>query len=346
SGPAGAQLVDLLRRVVVDAATRLHAEAALIDEVADGLRDLAGGGQVLVQVRADGVVDVEPGHVEQLHGTDDGQLVADPPPHVEVETLRIDDAAVDEVEALAQDRVEDAVLDKARHLLLHDRVVSEAADQLVGRLHGLRVGLLAGNHLDHRDQVGRIRPVHADDTPGVFADRGDLRDRYARGVGCENRLVRDVLFELREDLLLELELLGYGLEHEIGTLERRRELGLEADAPTVDLRRLQSLEHALAELHPGLGALPGLLPHDADRRLDPGARQHCAHARAHRARANHSCSLHFGHLPSFFSSWILRQTLSGVSGSSDTGTPASATAVAMAAVAAASEPSPHPLSPY
>src|SRR3954447_8814193 len=80
-----AQLVDLLRRVVVDAAAGLHPEAALVDQVTDRRGDVTRGREILVQVRADRVVDVEPGHVEQLHRPDHGELVADSPAYVQVE---------------------------------------------------------------------------------------------------------------------------------------------------------------------------------------------------------------------------------------------------------------------
>src|SRR5689334_16528930 len=73
-GPRRAQLVDLLRRVVVEPAARLHPEPALLDPVANRLRDLTGRGEIRVQVGTDGVVDVEPGHVQELHWADHRQL--------------------------------------------------------------------------------------------------------------------------------------------------------------------------------------------------------------------------------------------------------------------------------
>src|SRR5713226_8118814 len=119
--PARAKLVDLLRRVVVDPAAGLHPEPALVDQLADRRRNLAGGREVAVQVRADGVVDVEARHVEQLHRADHGELVADPP-------------AVDEVEALAEDRVEDPVLDEAGDLFLDHRVVADPPHERRGHV--------------------------------------------------------------------------------------------------------------------------------------------------------------------------------------------------------------------
>src|SRR5713226_10578029 len=47
---ARAELVDLLRRVVVDPAAGLHPEPALLDQLADRGRDLVRGREVSVQV--------------------------------------------------------------------------------------------------------------------------------------------------------------------------------------------------------------------------------------------------------------------------------------------------------
>ena len=115
---SAAQLRDPLGRVVVEALARLDAELAPLDAVGDRLRDLGAVAEVLVEVRADVVVDVEPGHVEQLHRADHGQLVADAPAHAAVHAVGVDDPAVDQVDGLAHDRVEDAVLDEAGHLAL------------------------------------------------------------------------------------------------------------------------------------------------------------------------------------------------------------------------------------
>ena len=187
--------------------------------------------------------------------------------------------------------------------------------------------------------------MHADDALGIGADRGDLRDRDARRVRGEHGVVRDVLLELREHLVLQLELLRHGLEHEVGAFERGGQVGLEAERPAVLLRGVEPFEHALGHRHAALRALERLLADVVERRLDARAGEHRTHAGAHRPRPDHCCASYLGHDPSFFSSWIRRHTRSGVSGSSVTGTPASATAVATAAVTAASAPSPQPLAP-
>ena len=158
--------------------------------------------------------------------------------------------------------------------------------------------------------------------------------------------VGDVLLELLEDLVLELELLGDRLEHEVGALERRREVGLEAERPAVLLRRVEPVEHALRHRHAALRALERLLGLTSYSAVSMPARASTAPMPGpHRPGADHRCASYLGHVPSSFSSWIRRQTRSGVNGSSVIGTPASARAVATAAVTAASDPSPQPFAP-
>ena len=154
--------------------------------------------------------------------------------------------------ALAHDRVEDAVLDEAGHLALDHRVVADPLDQRDRRGDRLLARPLAGDDLDHRDQVRRVRPVQAHHALGVGADLGDLRDRDARGVGGQDGARRRVLLELREELLLELEPLGHRLGHELGALQRRRQVALEADAAALDARRLEPVEHPVGHLDAGL----------------------------------------------------------------------------------------------
>src|SRR3712207_9169644 len=69
---------------------------------------------------------------------------------------------------------------------------------------------------------------------------GDLGDRQRGGVGREDRLRRADLVQPGEDLLLELEVLRHGLDHQVGVgqvLQR----GAEGD-PVEDLA-LRSEEH-------------------------------------------------------------------------------------------------------
>ncbi len=69
----------------------------------------------------------------------------------------------------------------------------------------------------------------------------------------------DVLLELREDLLLQLELLGHGLDHEVRALERGGEVVVEAEPSRPRCRCLEPVEHAAGELDAGLRALERFL---------------------------------------------------------------------------------------
>jgi hypothetical protein len=57
--------------------------------------------------------------------------------------------------------------------------------------------------------------VHADDALGVLGRDGDLGDRQRRGVRREDRVGGDDLVEPAEDLLLEVQVLGHGLDDEL-----------------------------------------------------------------------------------------------------------------------------------
>ena len=111
---------------------------------------------------------------------------------LQVEPLGVDDPAVDEVEALAEDRVEDAVLDEAGHLLLDHRVVADAPNErrtvasTVSRdVCSPGITSIIGIRCGGFDQC---MPTTRS---GWAQTVGDLRDRDARGVRGEDRVVGD-----------------------------------------------------------------------------------------------------------------------------------------------------------
>jgi len=81
---------------------------------------------------------------------------------------------------------------------------------------------------------------------------GHFRDRDARGVRGDDRVVGHVLLHVGDHLLLELELLGHGLGHHLRALERGRQVGLEAHAAAVGGRRAQPVEHSVRDLYAAL----------------------------------------------------------------------------------------------
>ena len=97
----------------------------------------------------------------------------------------------------------------------------------------------------------------------------------------------DMLLEVREDLLLQLELLGNGLDDEVDAVERGREVGSKrSSAPPAPFPSPPSRSSTRArELHARARLLELLLAHVVERDLHAGAREHGAHARAHRAGA-------------------------------------------------------------
>ncbi len=155
-----------------------------------------------------------------------------------------------------------------------------------------------------------------------------------------------MLLELAEHLLLQLELLGNGLEHHVHPVQRRRQVALEADPPAVRSLAAEALEDAARELHALLRPLERLLGDVIESHLEAGALKHRAHPRPHGPGADHRGAPQLAHLRrASLVSLIRRHTRSGVNGSSVMGTPASASAVAIAAGVAAWAPSPQPFAP-
>ena len=165
-------------------------------------------------------------------------------------------------------------------------------------------------------------------------------------------VVGEAALDLAEHLLLELEPLRDRLDEDVGALDGRGRVGLEAQRAAARHRHLEAVEHALDDADHPLRALERLGADVVQRDREAGARQHRAHAGAHRAGPQDRRPIQFAHvaLPSWWSlvccSRIRRHTRSGVRGSSCMCTPASASAQTIAAGTAASAPSPQPFAPY
>src|SRR5262249_8659070 len=81
---------------------------------------------------------------------------------------------------------------------------------------------------------------------------------------------------------LQLQLLRDRFEHELDAVERRGEVGLEADVAAVRPRRVEAFEDTLGELDPGLRPLERLVADVVQRGLHAGSGEHPAHSRAPR----------------------------------------------------------------
>src|SRR5262249_57707186 len=92
------------------------------------------------------------------------------------------------------------------------RFFADPFDEGVGGIE-VRVARMSGpDHLDQRQDRRRVEEVEPDDAFGALRRLGDLRDRERRGVRREDRVRRDGVFERGEGLLLDLEVLEYGLD--------------------------------------------------------------------------------------------------------------------------------------
>ncbi len=145
-----------------------------------------------------------------------------------------------------------------------------------------------------------VEEVHPDHALGARGRLGDLRDRQRRRVGREERARRGDRVEPREDLALELERLGNGLDRQIdpgrGELEfggrsdpiERRRLLLGGDLAPGDAlveRHADPVDSPLDEVHGRV-----VQPH-----LEARGRRDLGDPTTHRPRAEDRDRLHMAH---------------------------------------------------
>lgn len=147
-------------------------------------------------------------------------------------------------------------------------------------------GLAARHHLDDRDDVRRIRPVHADHTARRGVAGLELGDGNARGVRGDDTILGDQLVDLADHLGLELELLRHVLDDEIGALHGRGQIRMNCDLAGAPIFHAQRRQHAGRHLD-GLRRLGALLGREIERGHGyAGARQHRRDAGPHGPQAD------------------------------------------------------------
>ena len=146
--------------------------------------------------------------------------------------------------------------------------------------------------LDELQHRCGVEEVQAHDPARVVRRDRDLGHRQAGGVGGEDRVGADDGVELAEDLALEVQVLGHGLDHQVTVgqvLQCRREvdvrvqggLVLRGELAPADRAVGRVLQHAAAVLERPFAGL--------DRGdVEPVAREHLDDARAHRAEPDHA----------------------------------------------------------
>jgi hypothetical protein len=139
-----------------------------------------------------------------------------------------------------------------------------------------------------RDEAGGVEEMHADDLVGPAGGDRDLGDRQRAGVGREDRRGLAHRVQLAEDLLLEVEVLGYRLDHEVDVAQVTQADG-EGDARQ---QRVPVRGGQLAALDRALGGAGQLGPAPFQRRVvhldgthgQAVAREHLDDPGAHRAQ--------------------------------------------------------------
>src|SRR5215210_9421308 len=108
----------------------------------------------------------------------------------------------------------DSVHDEARRVGDLNRCLAQLFRGLYGLVCSRRICRGSGDNLDQAHRWNRVKEVHAHHAFGALCSRGDARDGERGGVRGEHCVVANYAFKVREDLLLDLEILDYGLDDE------------------------------------------------------------------------------------------------------------------------------------
>ncbi|MNQ26165.1 hypothetical protein D3C85_393940 [compost metagenome] len=230
-------------------------------------------------------VDIDAGVVALHDGTRGQEAEPEAEAHGGVHVFRRRNAAVDQVEGLARQRVLQAVGQKAGQILLdlhgHAAAAPHEGDQRV------RAGIVAGlaqHHFHQRHQVRGHEEVQAQHAaPGLQA-LADRADRKAGTVAGQDGVRPGAPRQVREERLLDVQAFGDALDHQVhggpvhlvqrGRGGQQRGVRFASDG-------LQVLGDAGGQACRALGIRLD------DRRAAGRAGQHHRHVGAHRAAADH-----------------------------------------------------------
>ncbi len=278
----------VLALVGVEAAARLAPEHAGRDHL---LQDRRGRVQAVAALAVHRLEDlVRRVETDQVEQGERAHRVAATETHGGVDVLPRGVVALVHGDRVVEVAEQQGVGDEAGLVAAHHGVLAELLDQPGHVLENLVLGDDRADDLDQVLHRRRVEEVDADDAPGPGVRGGDLGDRQRRGVGGEDRLRRDDVVELAEDVLLDLQRLDHGLDYEVGVrevLERGGERDLAQQLDLLDLGHLLPLDRptgrVLEVLAPPLEGLVVLL--HADHR-EAVAGEDLGDAGAHRAQAD------------------------------------------------------------
>ena len=203
--------------VRVEAPTRLAAEQPGADHLLD---DRAGRVQPVAALLVHRVEDLVGGvEADQVEQRERAHRVAAAEAHGGVEVLAGRVAALVHRHRVVEVAEQQGVGDEAGLVADDHRLLAEPLGERLDVLEDVVGGDHGADHLDELLHRRRVEEVHADDPLGVRRRDGDLGDRQRGGVGGQHGVRRDDRVDLAEQLLLEVELLRNGLDHELAVGE-------------------------------------------------------------------------------------------------------------------------------
>ncbi len=118
-----------------------------------------------------------------------------------------------------------AVDDEAGAVGGDDHVLAHRLARRAGHGHGRVGGLDTRHDLEQPHHRGWIEEVHAHHPRGVAGGSGQCGDEQRRGVGGQHTVAGDHLGQGREQLALELQAFGRGLDDQLTRRQRGQGLG-------------------------------------------------------------------------------------------------------------------------
>ena len=182
--------------------------------------------------------DVDPAPIDELEDADRRVAESHARPEGAVDVLGRRDAFLDQTDGLVHQERLQAGSDESGRVGAAHRDLAELLEEGDGPLDDRARGRPPRDHLDERDDVRRIEPVHAQEALVTVHRVGQMPGRDRRAGGREDRLGRDGRRHASEDLALEVDELGQRFLHvstrvesfEAGAIldpiERRRDLGV------------------------------------------------------------------------------------------------------------------------
>src|SRR6266536_442007 len=183
--------------------------------------------ELVVQHAGDVQRGVQPDEVEQGQRA---HRVGQPQVHGLVDVLFGGDAVVEHLDRAVQVRHQQEVHDEPGPVLGQHGLLADPLAVGPGELDRLVGGLQPPDDLHQLQHRRRVEEVHADHPVGPAGLGGQLRDGKRRRVGGQHDLVAGELRELGEDILLDVDVLGGGLDHQVH-VGNRADVGPAGDPP-------------------------------------------------------------------------------------------------------------------